>query len=191
MQMTYRLCDDIGIEGFSDGGLLFLASDLRTISINHEAYRTIQALLSGTSPEEIACIEANKSQANVSEILADIQSFIDQFIRHGIIYTIASENSEGTKIMSSTKFMAHPQVSYRSEPPDGGILYNPDSQTVQAVNQTGLAIWAFIAKPKTKEEICACLRRSFEEAPDSDISSDVDEFLATLKTRGFIGEVME
>jgi hypothetical protein len=45
-------------------------------------------------------------------------------------------------------------VSLRDEP-GGALLYNPDSDAVVLVNETGQLIWEAITQPKTTMEIAA------------------------------------
>jgi uncharacterized protein (DUF2236 family) len=82
-------------------------------------------------------------------------------------------------------------VSCRIEEPDGAVLFNPDTDAVQVINPTGLAIWQALEFPKTKQEIVEYLLDVCEDVPEDQVAQDVEEFIERLNAAGFIGEVVE
>ncbi len=93
--------------------------------------------------------------------------------------------------MTTVLYQANPDVSCREEEPgEGAILFNPDTDTVLAINHTALVLWRFLSKPATHDELVSHLQASFEDAPADKLANDVDSFLQALLPGGFIGQVV-
>jgi hypothetical protein len=75
------------------------------------------------------------------------------------------------------RYSINPVVSRREES-EGALLYNPDSDEVVLVNETGRLIWDFIAQPRTPAEITAFVEQETREAENA--ASDVVSFLESL-----------
>ncbi len=92
--------------------------------------------------------------------------------------------------MSTTKpilYIANPDVSCREEGPEGGLLFNPDTDQVLVINGTGLLIWRALEEPRTPEQIVTTLVEQCEDVPTGEVEQDVREFVNTLQEKGFIG----
>ncbi len=74
-------------------------------------------------------------------------------------------------------YAVNPAVSLREEL-DGALLYNPDTDNILLINETGQLIWDFLAKPRTAEEIAAHLAANTEGA--SGVREDSETFLKSL-----------
>lgn len=75
------------------------------------------------------------------------------------------------------RYSANPVVSLRAEP-EGGLLYNPDTDEVVLINETGRMIWGTLDRPRTSAEIAAILE---EETLDAEnVAEDVVSFLESL-----------
>jgi len=93
--------------------------------------------------------------------------------------------------MEDITYSINQDVSCRIEDTDGAILFNPETDAVQVINPTGLAIWQVLDYPRKKHEIVEHLVSICEDVPEDQVVQDVEEFLQKLKADGFIGEVVE
>ncbi len=75
------------------------------------------------------------------------------------------------------RYAANPVVSLRDEF-EGALLFNPDTDEVVLINETGRIIWEAIACPRTAAEIAARLIAGTTGA--ADVEADVEAFLASL-----------
>ena len=86
-------------------------------------------------------------------------------------------------------YRCNPEVVLREEDPDGGLLFNPDTNQVKVVNTTGLFIWKRCDGKHSLAEIAAALQEAFEDAPAEAVQQDVEEFINGMVETGFIGQV--
>jgi hypothetical protein len=86
-----------------------------------------------------------------------------------------------------SQFLCNPDVVLREEDEEGALLYNPDTNQVKILNITGLAIWKALTSPNTIEGVALNLLKDFEGAPEEEVRSDVQEFVAMMVADGFIG----
>ncbi len=92
----------------------------------------------------------------------------------------------------STRYLANPDVSCREEGPgEGAILFNPDIDSVLAINATSLQLWRALARPSTLDDLVTYIISNCEDAPPEQVPGDVESFLHALLPGGFIGEVLE
>lgn len=84
-------------------------------------------------------------------------------------------------------YVVNPDVSCREEGPDGALLFNPDTDAVLVINVTGLLIWQSLSEPRDKAAVVAALMRQCNNALESRVVQDVDEFVEQLVSRGFVG----
>jgi len=94
----------------------------------------------------------------------------------------------GTKKGGHTvRIIANPVVSCRPEG-DGGLLFNPDTDTVLLINSTGLVVWSYLTKPRSLEEIALHLMTMFCDTRDKPaVTRDVEAFFTDL-TPDFIAQ---
>lgn len=74
-------------------------------------------------------------------------------------------------------YAVNPVVSLREES-EGALLYNPDSDEVVLINETGRLIWDAIARPQTTAEIAAFIEAKTCDAEN--VPADVEAFLQSL-----------
>lgn len=86
-------------------------------------------------------------------------------------------------------YICNPDVVLREEDPDGGLLFNPDTNQVKVVNTTGLFIWKRCDGKHSLEAIAAALQEAFDDAPLDAVQQDVEEFINGMVETGFIGQV--
>lgn len=87
----------------------------------------------------------------------------------------------------STRYIVNPDVSFRREGSDGGILFNPDTDDVLVINPTGTLIWQALDQPRTMDEVIFALVAQCNNVPEDQVGEDVGEFVADLRAKGFVG----
>lgn len=80
----------------------------------------------------------------------------------------------------------NPEVVFREELDNWGILFNPDTSDALGINSTGIAIWSLIDGKVSQEDIAARLKQDFIDAPDS-LDEEAASFIGTLLECGFAG----
>ncbi len=75
------------------------------------------------------------------------------------------------------RYSVNPVVSLREEP-EGGLLYNPDTDEVVLINETGRMIWGTLDMPRTAAEIAAVVEA--ETLDGENVAEDVVSFLESL-----------
>jgi hypothetical protein len=86
-------------------------------------------------------------------------------------------------------YLCNPDVVLREEDPDGGLLFNPDTNQVKVVNTSGLFIWKLCDGKHSLAAIVAAVQEAFEDAPPETVAQDVVEFVNGMLETGFIGQV--
>lgn len=182
--LRYALRDAIAIEDFGEQSLVLRCDSLEMREINASA-RRILALLDGerTVKDIAARLAADGAAPDVvAEALREME-------RQGIVRRVVALNREGPGNMSATKYLADPDVSFRQEDDDGGILYNAATDTLEVVNPVATEIWKFLSAPRTQAEVAAHLCEVCEGAARGQVEKDVAEFIDGLRRKGFIGVV--
>jgi hypothetical protein len=86
-------------------------------------------------------------------------------------------------------YHCNPDVVLREEDESGALLFNPDTNQVKVINNTGLFIWKQFGSANNAKTVVKALSEAFEEVPEDQVIQDVDEFINELLTTGFIGKV--
>lgn len=89
------------------------------------------------------------------------------------------------------RYLANPDVVLREEDPDGALLFNPDTNDVKVINETGIHIWKACEEAITLEEIIRGMEKQFQEVPANEVEQHTREFLDQMIRSGFVGEVVE
>ena len=90
-------------------------------------------------------------------------------------------------LAASPLYVRNPDVVLREEDPDGGLLFNPDTNQIRVLNATGLLVWQLCDGGHALPGIVAALKESFDGVPEDQAASDVDEFVQEMQASGFIG----
>ena len=189
--LSVRFClrDDIRIEDFGDRSLVLLCDSMLLREINRQT-RQLLALLDGRRTlRDIALETAPACAASNSEILAHIEEAFAHMEQQGIVRRIVTLKTERTGDMKETKYLVNPDVSFRPEEDEGGILFNADTDALEVINPTAAEIWAYLAAPHTQADVVGHLCEVCDGAPRDDVEKDVSEFLENLVAKGFIGIV--
>ncbi len=84
------------------------------------------------------------------------------------------------------KYIQNPAVNLREEDEDGALLFNPDSNRIQLLNNTGFFIWQLCSEGKTSLEISEAVKREFSDVPEEQVNEDIKQFLDEMTEIGFI-----
>ena len=166
--LVFRLRNDAALEDFGDRSLVLLGDSLRMRAINRVA-RELLARLDGE--RTVQDISGDMEPADVRAALLEME-------RQGIVRRVVAWSRERTERMSDAKYLVNPDVSFRQEDDDGGILFNPDTDSLEVVNPVAAEIWKFLCA------VCA-------DAPREQVEKDVAEFIGSLAQKGYIGVVAE
>ena len=180
--LKYALRNDVAIEDFGRRSLVLRCDALELREIN-AAGRNILALLDGKrSVKDIA--------GHAGMVAEDVCAALLEMERQGIVRRVAELKREGPGTnMSEAKYLADPDVSFRQEDDDGGILYNAETDSLEVINPVATEIWKFLSAPRTQAEVAAHLCETCEGAPREQVEKDVVEFVESLLKKGFIGVV--
>ncbi len=83
----------------------------------------------------------------------------------------------------------NPMAVFRAEFDNSGILFNPESGDIFALNPTGKVIWQAIEAGATDEAaVLAKLAEACEGELPAEAAADVRDFLGKLKAKGFLAD---
>jgi hypothetical protein len=74
-------------------------------------------------------------------------------------------------------YQANSVVSCGDEGDEGAILFNPDTDDTMIVNPTGRAVWAFLAAPRSMDEIAAHITATFRGVSAERAAQDAAQFI--------------
>jgi hypothetical protein len=75
----------------------------------------------------------------------------------------------------------------REEDEDGALLFNPDTDQIKLLNQTGYYIWKKCKKECRIDQIIEAFKKDFDEVPVDQVKNDVEEFIKQMLESGFMG----
>ncbi len=182
--LRFRLREEAAIEDFGERSLVLLCDALCLREING-ASRRMLALLDGTrTVKDIAALllPSCGEPGTVAEALLRMEE-------QGIVRRVVEWSTERPERMSEAIYLRNPDVSFRQEGDDGGILYNADTDSLEVLNPTAAAIWSFLSAPRTPAEVAGHLCEVCEGASRAQVEKDVAEFIASMVEKGFIGVV--
>jgi len=79
----------------------------------------------------------------------------------------------------------------REEDPDGGLLFNPDTNQIRVLNTTGLFVWKQCDGSHDLPGIVSAMQEAFDEVPGDQVADQVKAFVDDMVVTGFIGTVEE
>jgi hypothetical protein len=188
-----RFCirPEAGIEDFGDRSLVLLCDALQLREINAQSRKILEFLDGERTVQDIALQLALSCGIPASSLGETVAAALLQMEAQGIVRRSVNLSMERPEPMSNAKYLMNPDVSFRPEGDDGGILFNPDADLLEVINPTAMAIWAFLAAPRTQAEVVVHLCEVCEGASRAQVEKDVGEFLEPLLKKGFIGVVEE
>ena len=179
--LRYALRRDIALEDFGARSLALRCDALELREVNASARRML-ALLDGVRTVEDIAAATGLANELVRSALAEME-------RLGIVCRAVRLEKERSGNMSEAKYLAAPDVSFRQEDDDGGILYHAETDALEVINPVATEIWKFLSAPRTQAEVAAHLCETCEGAARGQVEKDVAEFFAALLKKGFIGVV--
>lgn len=181
--LTFCLRNDVVLEDFAGRTLVLLSGALELREINAPA-RQVVGLLDGKRTVADIANELALSAQVIGEALLEME-------QQGVVRRVVRLNNERCKSMTEARYLADPDVSFRQEDNDGGLLYNAETDTLEVINPVALEIWKFLAAPHTQAEVIDHLLHACEGVPHDQVGADVTEFLDGMIQKGFIGVVEE
>ena len=181
--LRYALRNAVAVENFGERALVLRCDALEMREVN-AAGRNILALLDGERTVADIAGAAKMAAADVAAALREME-------RHGIVRQVAALSKERPGDVNEAKYLADPDVSFRPEDDDGGILYNAETDLLEVINPTAAEIWKFLAAPRTPAEVVAHLLDVCDGADREQVARDVRDFLESMRTKGFVGTVAE
>ncbi len=187
--LRYILQDEVAIEDFDEGSLVFLARQKKLIEINHAARRILRLLDGRRDLKRVIAKTARDYDMKESRVRKDIQELVADMGEKGVIKPLVRMGRRRKRMDKAAGLLANPRISLREED-DGAILFDADRDGLQIINPSGLLIWKFIqVHPRTRADIAAHLREVCEGVPAGQVENDVDGFVSELQGKGFIKEV--
>jgi hypothetical protein len=89
------------------------------------------------------------------------------------------------------RFIKNPDVVLHEEDPDGALVFNPDTDQIRVLNQTGFFVWQLCDGSHDMQSLVSGVRASFDDVPDDNVSTQVEDFVNEMVGAGFIGTVEE
>jgi hypothetical protein len=87
------------------------------------------------------------------------------------------------------RYFKNPDVVIHEEDPDGALVFNPDTDQIKVLNQTGFFIWQLCDGSYVMESIIARVQETFDEVPEDQVSGQVEDYVNEMVSAGFIGIV--
>jgi hypothetical protein len=110
-----------------------------------------------------------------------------EYLWENRLLRVVKSRGKGKLHMESKRYVQNPDVNVREQDEDGIMLFNPDNNQIQVLNQTGLNIWELCSQGRTQSEIVAVLRAEYDDVPEDDVEIHVQEFVDGLVESGFFG----
>lgn len=187
--LRYILQEEVAIEDFDDGSLVFLARQKKLIEINHAARKILRLFNGKHTLKQVIAKTARDHDMKENRVRKDIQELVADMGEKGVLKPIVKLRRRRKKMDKSAGLLANPKISLREEE-DGAILFDADTNGLQIINPIGLLIWKFIqVHPRTRTDIAGHLLEVCEGAPADQVEKDVDDFVSELQGKGFIKEV--
>ena len=91
----------------------------------------------------------------------------------------------------SPRYLVNPDVVLREEDPDGGLLFNPDTNQLRVLNHTGLFIWMLCDGRHDLQGMISGLQEAYDSVPEDQVADQVRTYVDEMVSSGFIGIVQE
>ena len=89
----------------------------------------------------------------------------------------------------SPRYLANPDVVLREEDPDGGLLFNPDTNQIRVLNHTGLFVWKLCDGSHDLSAIVAGIQETYDGVPEDQVADQIKTYVDEMVSSGFIGIV--
>jgi hypothetical protein len=89
----------------------------------------------------------------------------------------------------SPRYLADPDVVLREEDPDGGLLFNPDTNQIRVLNHTGLFVWKLCDGKHDLQAILVGIQETYDGVPEDQVADQIRTYVDEMVSSGFIGIV--
>jgi hypothetical protein len=89
----------------------------------------------------------------------------------------------------SVRYLCNPDVVLREEDPDGGLLFNPDTNQIRVLNHTGLFVWKLCDGGHDLGAILAEINETYDGVPEDQVTEQIKTYVEEMVCSGFIGIV--
>ncbi len=90
-------------------------------------------------------------------------------------------------IASASRLLQNPDVILRADEPGGPLLFNPDSNEMRILNETGLWVWNLCRQEITLQTLISRMLEEYDHKECSSLETDLLLFLEEMVRQGFIG----
>ena len=181
--LRYALRKDVAIEDFGGRSLALRCDVLELREINAGGRKILERVDGKRTVADIA----RATDMAAEEVAAALR----EMERQGIVRQVAALSKERPGDVNEARYLADPDVSFRPEDDDGGILYSAETDVLEVINPTAAEIWKFLAAPRTQAEVVAHLLAVCDGASREQVAQDVGAFLESMRNKGFVGTVTE
>jgi hypothetical protein len=88
-----------------------------------------------------------------------------------------------------TRYSQNPAVAVREEDASGALLFNPDTNQIKVLNETGLYIWKLCDGSRDLNQIVNAVKDAFDTMPDESVENEISAFLTHLLDTQLLGTV--
>ena len=188
--LRFQLRPEAACEDFDGRALVLLCDSLQLRELNAAARKIVARLDGRRTVKDIAGALAAESGTPEPETLVSVRDALLQMEAQGVVRRMVKLVAERPENMSAAKYLVDPDISFRQED-DGGLLYNVETDSLEVLNPVAVAIWSFLAAPRTQAEVVDHLCAVCAGAVREQVEQDTGEFLESMLKKGFIGVVEE
>ena len=189
--LRFQLRPDAAIEDFDERALVLLCDSLQLRELNASARKVVGRLDGRRTVKDIAGALAAESGVPAPAMLEVVLGALKQMEAQGVVRRAVKLAKERPEDMSLARYLVDPDVSFRQEDDDGGLLYSAETDSLEVLNPVAVAIWSFLAAPRTQTEVVDHLCAVCEGTVREQVEKDTGEFLEAMLKKGFIGVVEE
>ena len=88
-------------------------------------------------------------------------------------------------------YVRNDDVVVHEEDEDGALLFNPDNDRIFVLNSTGFFIWGLCNGDLSLAQIAERVKAAFEEVPETEVETDVEQIFQDLSEAGFLNRKEE
>jgi hypothetical protein len=178
LKTDFIINPDLLVENFDNGSLVLNIKTREVIEISSDEYWLLEQIKKKNIKDEVKKNYINEMKSSQKKIDNHIERMYNRLLKEKLIF----DRGEFMK----NKYKQNPAVNLREEDEDGALLFNPDSNRIQLLNNTGFFIWKLCSEGKTSLELSEAVRQEYSDVPDEQVNEDVKQFLDEMAEIGFI-----
>jgi antirestriction protein ArdC len=97
----------------------------------------------------------------------------------------------GEKMNGPIRYIKNPDVIVKEEDEDGALAFNPDTDKIIVLNHTAHFILEQCNGLNDMQNIVQAVKDNFDDVPEKNMSSQVEEYVEKMLSSGFIGTAGE